>query len=241
MEGSPCRATAYVAVLAGLVGIALVAGCVARSFSGQETAQSRAAAHRAKAAAGVRGSVREARSLVDVAATPRGWSPVAYQGGQISVPSRWFVENPGTICGQRDQGRVFIAEPVRTLTTLGCGPAANVVTIRVASTAAVHTPTRHGSTAYRSRSGVNASVAAWFISSEGSASTSVSVARWPGECWPRSRIRRCRSFSPARACPSRPIGGTSRSVGCVSRSHKRGKPCRRTGGADAPTTSARTS
>jgi hypothetical protein len=80
---------------------------------------------------------RKLAPLADVTATPAGWSPVAYRRGQISVPSRWFIENPGTVCGQHDAGRVFIAEPVRLPTEMSCGPADNVVTIRPAATTAI--------------------------------------------------------------------------------------------------------
>lgn len=75
-------------------------------------------------------------SLADVSATPHGWSPVAYRTGQVSVPSNWYVELPGgNACGQDDPGRVFIARAARLPTGVGCGPAANVVTIRQASSA----------------------------------------------------------------------------------------------------------
>ena len=37
--------------------------------------------------------------LADTALTPEGWSPLGLGTIQISVPSGWFVEDPGTICG----------------------------------------------------------------------------------------------------------------------------------------------
>ena len=81
--------------------------------------------------------------LADVSATPAGWSPVAYQSGQISVPSGWFIENLGMECGQHDAGRVFIDESTRLDPTL-CGRADNVVTIRPAGFRAI--PHHHPAT-----------------------------------------------------------------------------------------------
>lgn len=80
---------------------------------------------------------RKLAPLADVSATPGGWSPVAYRGGQISVPSQWFIENPGSVCGQHDPGRVFIAESAQLPTEMSCGFADNVVTIRAAATTAI--------------------------------------------------------------------------------------------------------
>ena len=96
------------------------------------------------------GGPRKLAPLAEVSATPRGWSPVAYRGGQISVPSNWFVEiPPGITCGQHDPGRVFIAESARVPAEMGCGDADNVITIRAAAATAIphaHTETINGVT-----------------------------------------------------------------------------------------------
>lgn len=82
--------------------------------------------------------------LADVAATPHGWAPVAYRGGQISVPSRWFVENSGTVCGAHDAGRVFVARSTQLPADMGCGRSDAVVTLRVAGTTALpHAKAEH--------------------------------------------------------------------------------------------------
>jgi hypothetical protein len=46
---------------------------------------------------------------------------------QLSVPSTWFVEDPGYVCADNQQGMVFINEPPMLPNDSGCKLAANVV------------------------------------------------------------------------------------------------------------------
>jgi hypothetical protein len=67
--------------------------------------------------------------LADTAATPKGWSPVAFETLQISVPSSWFIEDPGYTCGGGVTGMVFIAEAPHLPSSMGCSRPANIVTV----------------------------------------------------------------------------------------------------------------
>jgi hypothetical protein len=74
---------------------------------------------------------RTAIPVVDTAATPAGWAPVAFGSAQISVPSSWLLESMGTGCGAQIQGMVFVAQKIRvqTFRAMGCQLAPNVVSI----------------------------------------------------------------------------------------------------------------
>jgi hypothetical protein len=78
--------------------------------------------------------------LADLGATPTGWSPIGYQNAQISVPSAWLIQNPGTDCGQHDAGHVFIAENPSLPSGVGCGAATNNIVLRSPAS----TPVPHG-------------------------------------------------------------------------------------------------
>jgi hypothetical protein len=70
--------------------------------------------------------------LVDTAATPAGWVPVAFGSAQISVPPAWLLESAnGISCGPQTQGMVFVARQIRvqTFRAMGCRLAPNVVSI----------------------------------------------------------------------------------------------------------------
>ena len=81
--------------------------------------------------------------LADTAATPKGWSPVAFGNAQISVPSSWFVEVPGFTCGGGVQGMVFVAKAPRLPRGMGCSYPTNIVSLRIAT----RSPLRHARTA----------------------------------------------------------------------------------------------
>ena len=83
-------------------------------------------------------------ALADSAAVPPRWAPLGYRGAQIAVPASWFVENPGTICGGHDAGRVFIDEPATVTAGMECGPAANTVVLRRAGSSTL--PHAHSTT-----------------------------------------------------------------------------------------------
>lgn len=74
--------------------------------------------------------------LPDTALTPPGWSPVALGTVQVSVPSSWFVEDPGYSCGAVP-GMVFIDRQPGFGGASQCSLAPNVVSIAPSSTAAV--------------------------------------------------------------------------------------------------------
>ena len=58
---------------------------------------------------------RHVAPLANTAATPRGWSPIAYGNLQISVPSSWLVEDPGYSVDGDVPGTVFVGEaPARS-------------------------------------------------------------------------------------------------------------------------------
>lgn len=67
--------------------------------------------------------------LADTSATPKGWSPVAFESVQISVPSSWLIEDPGYSCGGGVSGMVFIAEAPHLPSSMGCSRPANIVTV----------------------------------------------------------------------------------------------------------------
>jgi hypothetical protein len=67
---------------------------------------------------------------------------VGYLNAQISVPSSWFIEDPCCTCAaaRPDSGRVFMGASTQIPSSLGCGEADNVVTIRPSRS----TPIPHG-------------------------------------------------------------------------------------------------
>ena len=65
--------------------------------------------------------------LADTSLTPPGWSPLSLGSVQVSVPSTWFVEDPGYTCGDGQQGMVFINQPPMLPNDNGCKLPANVV------------------------------------------------------------------------------------------------------------------
>lgn len=79
--------------------------------------------------------------LADVAATPKGWSPISSGNVQISVPSSWLVYNDD--CSNDVAGIVFVAEPPRVMSNTGCTTPANVVSIGAARRSSI----THGRTA----------------------------------------------------------------------------------------------
>jgi hypothetical protein len=82
--------------------------------------------------------------LADVAATPQGWSAIAYQNAQVSVPSGWTIDNEGYVCGSKDRaGRVSIGRSV--LRRQGPGPGCGS-TNSVSLTASTSTPIANGRT-----------------------------------------------------------------------------------------------
>jgi hypothetical protein len=75
--------------------------------------------------------------LPEVSLTPRGWSPVSLAGVQISVPSGWFIEDPGYTCGGGVHGLVSINQtPALPPSDTGCPLPPNTVELSTpASTA----------------------------------------------------------------------------------------------------------
>lgn len=67
--------------------------------------------------------------LPDTVLTPTGWSPLGLGAIQISVPSGWFIEDPGTICGE-GVPEVLINQ---TPTAIGCRLPDNVVELSTAT------------------------------------------------------------------------------------------------------------
>jgi hypothetical protein len=77
--------------------------------------------------------------LPDTALTPKGWSPLGLGAVQISVPSGWFIEDGGSICGE-GVSEVFIDQtPYSSPTGIGCPLPNNVVELSTAAT----TPLAH--------------------------------------------------------------------------------------------------
>jgi len=70
--------------------------------------------------------------LADTSLTPPGSSPLSLDSVQVSVPSSWFVEDPGYTCGDVQQGMVFINEPPGLPNDNGCKLPANVVELSTA-------------------------------------------------------------------------------------------------------------
>jgi hypothetical protein len=73
-------------------------------------------------------------ALADVAATPRGWSPVAFEALQVSVPRAWLVQDPGaSSCGGGVRGMIFLGQAPNLRISRGCRYPANVVSVRTAT------------------------------------------------------------------------------------------------------------
>ena len=73
----------------------------------------------------------------DVTLTPSGWSPLALGNVQISVPSSWFVEDPGIVCGGGAQGMVFIDEQPTVGGATDCALTPNVVSVAPSTSAGI--------------------------------------------------------------------------------------------------------
>lgn len=69
--------------------------------------------------------------VVDTAATPAGWAPVAFGDAQVSVPASWLLESIGTSCGPHIQGMAFVNQQIeiQAFRAMGCQLAPNVVSI----------------------------------------------------------------------------------------------------------------
>lgn len=67
--------------------------------------------------------------LADPALTPKGWAPVGAGAIEISVPSRWPVEDPGSTCSGGN-GQVFVLEAPNRSAPGHCAGVTNVVIIR---------------------------------------------------------------------------------------------------------------
>lgn len=65
--------------------------------------------------------------LPEAALTPTGWSPISLGAIQISVPSDWFIEDPGYTCGGTADGMVFINQTPTPPQNAGCPLTANVI------------------------------------------------------------------------------------------------------------------
>lgn len=72
--------------------------------------------------------------LPDTSLTLRGWSPVSLGDVQISVPSDWFVEDRGFVCGGGVQGMVFINQtPTSPRLGMGCPLSPTVIEMTTVS------------------------------------------------------------------------------------------------------------
>ncbi len=105
---------------------AIAAACGGSSKSGQATGS--ASGHVAP--------------LPNTSLTPQGWSPVSLGAIQISVPSDWFVEDPGFVCGGDVQGMVFVNLTPKLSPIAGC-IAPNVIEMGTASSRALTLATFH--------------------------------------------------------------------------------------------------
>jgi hypothetical protein len=77
-------------------------------------------------------------ALPDASVTPPGWSPVSLGTIQISVPSDWFIEDPGYTCGGTAEGMVFINQsPMPPPNGAGCPLTANVIELSTATSASL--------------------------------------------------------------------------------------------------------
>jgi hypothetical protein len=83
--------------------------------------------------------------LTDTAATPSGWTPIAYGNAQISVPSDWLVSSR-PVCGRVGHGYVVIGTASTSLAVRNprCKQAANMAAIQVLPPGQGHTHRRSG-------------------------------------------------------------------------------------------------
>jgi hypothetical protein len=99
------------------IGVIALLGCACACSS---TAGAREASH---------STATHVTRLPDTALTPNGWSALGLGGIQISVPPGWFVEDPGTVCGE-GVPEVFIDQ---TPSAIGCPLPNNVVELSTAA------------------------------------------------------------------------------------------------------------
>src|ERR1700722_1406805 len=113
-----------------IAAIATVAAAIV-GLVGTTLASPRAAAAAASSAAGI-GSTRQAAGpLTDASVTPKGWSPVAYENAQLSVPGSWLVESPKQLfCGMPQiSGMIFVGVTQGFPKSFGCDVPANLAWI----------------------------------------------------------------------------------------------------------------
>ena len=69
--------------------------------------------------------------LTDASVTPKGWSPVAYESAQLSVPGSWLVESPQQLfCGMPQiSGMIFVGVTPGFPKSFGCDVPANLAWI----------------------------------------------------------------------------------------------------------------
>src|ERR1700722_7338531 len=85
----------------------------------------------ASSAAGISSTGQAAGPLTDASVTPKGWSPVAYENAQLSVPGSWLVESPQQFfCGMPQiSGMIFVGVTQGFPKSFGCDVPANLAWI----------------------------------------------------------------------------------------------------------------
>src|ERR1700722_14547079 len=89
------------------------------------------AAAAASSAAGISSTGQAVGPLTDVSVTPKGWSPVAYENAQLSVPGSWLVESPQQFfCGMPQiSGMIFAGVRPGFPKSFGCDVPASLAWI----------------------------------------------------------------------------------------------------------------
>ena len=85
----------------------------------------------ASSAAGISSTGQSAGPLTDASVTPKGWSPVAYENAQLSVPGSWLVESPKQLfCGMPQvSGMIFVGVTPGFPKSFGCDVPASLAWI----------------------------------------------------------------------------------------------------------------
>jgi hypothetical protein len=86
--------------------------------------------------------VGQVAPLPNTTLTRRGWSPIGLGAVQISVPSDWFVEDPGLVCSQGDSMVFIDQKPYAPPKEMGCTAPINAVELSTATRAALPSPRR---------------------------------------------------------------------------------------------------
>jgi hypothetical protein len=102
------RRRLWVAVVVLAVVSGVIIGVLASGGSGSVGSRAGASRGEGGRSQGGTGTNTSVRAAVDLAATPKGWVPFAFQDAQVSVPATWMIEPEDCGTNNPKQGVVFL-------------------------------------------------------------------------------------------------------------------------------------